>query len=788
FEQEALRRHAEIVERRDRSLIKFTADRDAALADCAARRETQLAVVTQSRDNALRVASEKHNVALLALEAAARRDLTAIRLQHDRARSEKTAQFERERELAARGTSEIGQRCAQAWGEVTNSLVATTERHLQESRSNFPAWSEIADPQWLPPESPPTQGLRLGDYTVNFADWPGAMPADRQLPVPSESLRWPAVWSFPGAPALLLKAEGAGVAASIQVLQSTMLRLMAHLPPGAVRFTIFDPVGLGENFAAFMNLADFDDLLITSRIWTESSQIDTQLAKLTEHMETVFQKYLRNEFESIEDYNRQAGEVAEPYRVLVIAGFPAGFSEKSAQRLISIATKGARCGVATLIAFDTRLPRPHGFDPQSLEEVATVLEWSDGNFVNKRLGAEPVVIVPDGPPAAPQLVSLVRKFGELSKDVRRVEVPFQRIVPRREQYWKEDSRSLVRVPLGRAGATRLQYLQLGKGTSQHVLIAGKTGSGKSTLLNVIITDLALRYSPDEVEFYLIDFKKGVEFKTYATHQLPHARAIAIESDREFGVSVLERLDTVLRERGDLFRSQGVQDIAAFRQAVPDRPMPRVLLIVDEFQEFFVEDDRYSQQAALLLDRLVRQGRAFGIHILLGSQTLGGSYSLPRTTVGQMAVRIALQCSEADAHLILSEDNTAARLLTRPGEAIYNDANGLVEGNSPFQVAWLDDAQRDDFLQRVADLAVARGRPAPDQIVFEGNIPADPLRNSAWRGVIEATTADLASSQADLGRLRSPAPRPSRSVGDRERICCWWGRIRKWHWEFWRTVW
>ena len=87
---------------------------------------------------------------------------------------------------------------------------------------------------------------------------------------------------------------------------------------------------------------------------------------------------------------------------------------------------------------------------------------------------------------------------------------------------------------------------------------------------------------------------------------------------------------------------------------------------------------------------MRQGRAFGIHVLLGSQTLGGAYTLARSTIGQMAVRIALQCSEADAHLILSEDNTAARLLTRPGEAIYNDANGLYEGNHPFQVVWLAD--------------------------------------------------------------------------------------------------
>ena len=48
------------------------------------------------------------------------------------------------------------------------------------------------------------------------------------------------------------------------------------------------------------------------------------------------------------------------------------------------------------------------------------------------------------------------------------------------------------------------------------------GSGKSSLLHAQITNLALHYSPDEIELYLIDFKKGVEFKTYATYELPHA--------------------------------------------------------------------------------------------------------------------------------------------------------------------------------------------------------------------------------------------------------------------------
>src|SRR5262249_21846177 len=138
--------------------------------------------------------------------------------------------------------------------------------------------------------------------------------------------------------------------------------------------------------------------------------------------------------------------------------------------------------------------------------------------------------------------------------------------------------------------------------------------------------------------------------------------------------------------------------------LPNGRMPRILLVVDEFQEFFVEDDRLSQEAAQLLDRLVRQGRAFGLHILLGSQTLGGAYSLARSTIDQMAVRIALQCSEADAHLILSDDNSAARLLSRPGEAIYNDANGLVEGNNPFQVVWLPEGKRERYLQQVQEMA------------------------------------------------------------------------------------
>src|SRR5688500_2259941 len=519
-----------------------------------------------------------------------------------------------------------------------------------------------------------------------------------------------------------------------------MARLLTSLPPGRVKFTIIDPVGLGQNFAGFMHLADHDESLVGSRIWTEREHIDQRLLNLTEHMETVIQKYLRNEYATIDKYNAQAGELAEPYRFLVIADFPVGFEGDSFRRLSSIASTGARCGVYTLVIRDTRVPLPSGAHFDELESHSVNLVRPDHKFVWQDEVFKRFPLQLDAPPREGMMTGIMDVVGRHAQDAKRVEVPFEQIAPRTDQeFWSQKADRDMHVPMGRMGATRQQYLRLGRGVAQHALVAGKTGSGKSTLLHAIITNLAMWYRPDEVELYLIDFKKGVEFKTYATHELPHARAIAVESDREFGLSVLQRLDGELTRRGEIFRKLGVQDLASYREqraqqagaersAAPDHslpPIPRTLLIIDEFQEFFSEDDKLAQDASVLIDRLVRQGRAFGIHVFLGSQTIGGTSGLSRSTIGQMAVRIALQTSEADSQLILGDGNSAARLLSRPGEAIYNDAGGLVEGNSPFQVAWLPDEKRDEFLERVLEKTRRENAWFGDRaVVFEGNAPAD----------------------------------------------------------------
>jgi DNA segregation ATPase FtsK/SpoIIIE-like protein len=239
---------------------------------------------------------------------------------------------------------------------------------------------------------------------------------------------------------------------------------------------------------------------------------------------------------------------------------------------------------------------------------------------------------------------------------------------------------------------------------------------------VLITSLVLTYSPEELELYLVDFKKGVEFKTYAANRLPHASVVAIGSDRAFGLNVLQGLDAELRRRGELFRMARASDLASFRRE-GGMPMTRVVLVMDEFQELFAVADEIATAAAQILDRLARQGRAFGIHLILATQSLAGAFagdhSLARSTIAQMQVRIALPCDETDSRLILAGDNTAARLLDRPGAAIYNAHGGASEGNEPMQVAWLPADERDGYLARLRELAVERRLPSRSQQVFEG---------------------------------------------------------------------
>ncbi|MCR9209400.1 MAG: FtsK/SpoIIIE domain-containing protein [bacterium] len=598
---------------------------------------------------------------------------------------------------------------------------------------------------------------------------------------------------------VIIEAPTAHIEDGIKIAHQILWRLLSAAPPGKARVTLIDPAGRGQNFSSFLALADHDPSLIHHRVWTQGDQITARIADIGHQAENLLQSCLRDQYERLEDYNQVAGSLAQPYEAIAAVGFPDGLSREAYSHLGSLIRSGIRCGVFVILVVDEKHEWPADmpmFDHPNLlrlkygeagldsgEEAArkdpsVAFDGLDrSTLTGEKPAADEDGIIPIGskrrvrlldegitaghwrllnagldefefwpaPPPMPQDRSaLINRIGRLAQEASQVIVPLTSLLPG-EQLPSADNTSSsadgLEVIIGSSGAGRNRSLDLGEGVRQHVLIAGKTGSGKSTLLHSIVTSGAAMYQPDELQFYLLDFKKGVEFKIYADAKLPHARVIGIESEREFGRSVLQRLDSEMTTRGELFRAAGVQEVGSYRRACPNKLMPRLMLVVDEFQELFTRDDSLAADCTALLDRLVRQGRSFGIHVVLSSQSLAGANSLPRASLGQMAVRIAMQCSEADAALILSDDNTAARLISRPGEAIYNDESGLVEGNQPFQVAYLESAEQVRLLNQLAERDESWTQELGASVVFEGNRPGRFTAEMAREVIAESSPSD-----------------------------------------------
>ena len=240
------------------------------------------------------------------------------------------------------------------WTNSIQPIRETIETANAAARQRFPPWTGELVANWSPPAEF-KQAVEFAHLSVDTEKLSEVVPKDQRLAWPGASrFSLPLLLTYPGQGSMLFETSGTGRGEAMEALNNIVLRLLFTAPPGRLNFTIVDPVGLGQSFAGVMHLADYEEKLINGRIWTQSGQIEQRLAELNEHMEKVIQMYLRNEYETIAEYNEAAGNIAEKYHFLVVADFPTNFSDVAINRLLGIAASGARCGVYTLIHWDHR--------------------------------------------------------------------------------------------------------------------------------------------------------------------------------------------------------------------------------------------------------------------------------------------------------------------------------------------------------------------------------------------------------------------------------------------------
>ena len=462
-------------------------------------------------------------------------------------------------------------------------------------------------------------------------------------------------------------------------------------------------------------MGDDDERIISTRIWCDPKRIKEQLNLLIAQIEHVNQDCLRNEFDNIVEYNRHVGKNAEPLQALFVADFPRHFDKESCAMLEKIVSSGPKCGIYSFIAGLAEDVDNCEFNIKEIPANTQVMLFSQESL-QYQYGSKVYLVDPIILPEREKQPDIFKTLVNGIKTSDRIIIYFDEIsgnlTNHPEKWFKFDDSNGIDVPIGLEGASRTVQIHLGgeRITQHHALISGTIGSGKSTLLHTIIMSLLLRYSPEDVQIYLLDFKRGVEFKVYAESKLRNFRVISLDTEPEFGLAVLRYLEEEQAERAQEFHDKGCENIEKYNELAESDPynqvrkIPRIVLIIDEFHEMFIgkgSEDSIAQECERLLEQIVRQGRALGIHVILASQTLPDNLE---KIYGQVMNRIALQSTVSSAQHILDSDNEALESLVNvdPGKGVFNDGGGNRDANHPFRVAYFDSEQQRELLNRISE--------------------------------------------------------------------------------------
>lgn len=210
----------------------------------------------------------------------------------------------------------------------------------------------------------------------------------------------------------------------------------------------------------------------------------------------------------------------------------------------------------------------------------------------------------------------------------------------------------------------------------HALLAGTTGSGKSELLRTLVASLAASVSPQQLTFVLIDYKGGSAFDACA--DLPHTVGLVTDLDDRLAARALRCLEAELRHREARLRDAGVEDLAALPAADGADPLPRMLIVIDEFAALARELPEFMDA---LVD-IAARGRSLGVHLLLATQRPAGV--IRGNVRANTNLRIALRVQDhADSADVIEDAGAAAIARSQPGRGFVRLGPGEV---IPFQAA------------------------------------------------------------------------------------------------------
>lgn len=290
----------------------------------------------------------------------------------------------------------------------------------------------------------------------------------------------------------------------------------------------------------------------------------------------------------------------------------------------------------------------------------------------------------------------------------------------------------------------------------HGLVGGTTGSGKSELLRSLVAGLAASVDPDHLTFLLVDFKGGSAFDECA--RLPHTVGLVTDLDEHLAERALLCLEAELKHRERTLREAGATDLPDYlRKGLPE-PLPRLLVIIDEFATLKAELPQFMDA----LVGVAQRGRSLGVHMLLATQRPQGAIS--ENIKANTNMRIALRVQDAnDSNDVIGVPDAAGIPRTAPGRAYVRLGPGEVVA---IQSALSTGARSGATVAHVDVAPFVYGpeprRPAPPP---PEDAPAAAAADAGGAAALPATDLSLLVAAVGEAFARTGRPRPRRPWPD-----------------------
>ena len=453
---------------------------------------------------------------------------------------------------------------------------------------------------------------------------------------------------------------------------------------------------MGGKFSEFSIYEDDSSHIVT--ICRTREQFKYIIDSLAEEIIVTNAKYLKNNYDNIFKYNQDAA-LKRKIRILVINNIQSDADQSQYDKLLSIMRNGPKCGVIVVGAmtfgennFCNSQQQEFFSAVQNLSEVFEIIKEDiyydvrHGNYINISNVYDNVF--------AERMLSIKERL----KQGREIVPLLEHIRPKSE--WQSASASNgieLDVGLDEIGNV---YRLIFDADHAYALISGNPNSGKTSLLHNIIIQTATRYSPDEVELYVADLKKGTDFSLYAKKKIKSVKVVLDDDEKEISLGFLRYLTTEISRRKRVFDRMAqmvgvpIQKYEAFREHYNNHSseidaLPRMLIIIDEFQSLFEN----GTETASYMSELVRQGRAFGIYIIMASQRAidsGVKNSFNSTLKSYFIYRVAFKQPQGSVKGVLLErcidtgkDNSALNIVPalERGGAVINSNMGETEKDS-----------------------------------------------------------------------------------------------------------